>query len=75
MRTVQLDIGDETIPYAFLGVSCTDAGHKFCWNLNRTLGTHLGYHVELEVTHKKKRPMTRHCVWRHKTKKKATPST
>ena len=39
MRTVQLDIGDETIPYAFLGVSCTDAGHKFCWNLNRTLGT------------------------------------
>ena len=65
MRTVQLDIGDETIPYAFLGVSCTDAGHKFCWNLNQTLGTHLGYHTELEVIHKKKRPKTRHCVWRH----------
>ena len=64
MRTVQLDIGDDVVPFAFLGVSCSDAGHKFCWNLNRNMGTHLGFHHELEVTHKK-RPVTRHCVWRH----------
>ncbi|MBL6644944.1 MAG: hypothetical protein ISP55_00650 [Flavobacteriales bacterium] len=64
MRTVQLDIGDDIVPFAFLGVSCSDAGHKFCWNLNRNMGTHLGFHHELEVTHKK-RPVTRHCVWRH----------
>lgn len=64
MRTTQLDIGDETIPYAFLGVSCADAGHRFCWSLNRQLGTHLEFHQELEVTHKR-RPETRHCVWRH----------
>lgn len=64
MRSVQLDIGDDIVPFAFLGVSCSDAGHKFCWNLNRNMGTHLGFHHELEVTHKK-RPVTRHCVWRH----------
>jgi hypothetical protein len=64
MRTTQLDIGDETIPYAFLGVSCADAGHRFCWSLNRELGSYLVFHQELEVTHKK-RPATRHCVWRH----------
>ena len=64
MRTVQLDIGDDIVPFAFLGVSCSDAGHKFCWNLNRNMGTHLGFHHELEVTHEK-RPVTRHCVWRH----------
>ena len=64
MRTLQLDIGEDFSPHAFLGVSCPDAGHRFCWNLNRTLGTRLGFHDELEVTHKK-RPVTRHCVWRH----------
>lgn len=64
MRTLQLDIGEETVPHQFLGVSCSDAGHRFCWNLNRTLGYHLGFHHELEVTHKRG-PETRHCVWRH----------
>lgn len=64
MRTQKLDIGEEENPFAFLGVSCADAGHRFCWSLNRKLGTHLGFHDELEVTHKR-RPMTRHCVWRH----------
>ena len=64
MRTLQLDIGDDSVPFAFLGVSCPDAGHRFCWNLNRSLGTHLAFHQELEVTHKK-RAATRHCIWRH----------
>ena len=64
MRTLQLDIGDEAVPFAFLGVSSPDAGHRFCWNLNRTMGSRLAFHMELEVTHKK-RPATRHCVWRH----------
>ncbi len=64
MRTLQLDIGDDSVPFAFLGVSCPDAGHRFCWNLNRSLGSHLAFHMELEVTHKK-RAATRHCIWRH----------
>ena len=64
MRTLTLDIGDDSTPHAFLGVSCSDAGHRFCWNLNRTLGTSLGFHDELEVT-QKRRPATRHCIWRH----------
>ena len=62
--TLRLDIEDEEPPYDFLGVSCTDAGHRFCWNLNRTLDTCLAFHEEIEVVHKK-RPPTRHCVWRH----------
>lgn len=64
MRTQQLDIGDEPVPYAFLGVSCPDAGHRFCWNLNLKLGTQLAFLQELEVVHKRK-PATRHCIWRH----------
>jgi hypothetical protein len=64
MPTLQLDIGDDAVPFVFLGVSCSDAGHRFCWNLNRTLGTRLAFHEELEVVHKR-RPVTKHCVWRH----------
>ncbi len=62
--TLRLDIEEEDLPFDFLGVSCTDAGHRFCWNLNRALGTELSFHQELHVQHKK-RPPTKHCVWRH----------
>ena len=62
--TLRLDIEDEEVPYDFLGVSCTDPGHRFCWNLNRQLDTRLVFHDEIEAVHKR-RPSTRHCVWRH----------
>lgn len=62
--TLRLDIEEEDAHFDFLGVSCADAGHRFCWNLNRTLGTRLTFHDELEVFHKR-RPTTHHCVWRH----------
>lgn len=62
--TLRLDIEDEEFPYDLLGVSCADAGHRFCWNLNRKLNTRLAFYDEVEVVHKR-RPTTRHCVWRH----------
>ena len=52
--THRLDIEEEDFPFDFLGVSCADAGHRFCWNLNRNLGTRLTFHSELQVIHKKR---------------------
>ena len=51
-------------PHMTSSLSCTDAGHRFCWNLNRTLDTQLTFHEEVEAVHKRQ-PPTRHCVWRH----------